>query len=232
MQTVQYYRQQINKKKTEKELLEQQLLSRKKEIEGKKAQTEKVIKARWVLSEVARLTQEKFKGYVESLVTMAIRSIFDRPYEFLVDFEIKRNKSECYLKVKEGDWEPYVPKDEQGGGIIDIISFALRVVLWSLQKPRSRNVIILDEPMKNMGDLIFLGGQMLREISHRLGFQLLIVTHEKELVSIADRAWEVKHNGISSDVKLLGEKMDNQNMDFGAGLSPASPIKKRKRIEL
>uniref|UniRef100_A0A6M3MA13 Uncharacterized protein n=1 Tax=viral metagenome TaxID=1070528 RepID=A0A6M3MA13_9ZZZZ len=223
MRSVQYYRQQVDKKKARKELLEQQFLSREEEIGDKKAQAEKVTKARWVLSEVARLTQEKFKGYVESLVTMAIRSIFDRPYEFLVDFEIKRNKSECYLRVREGDWEPYVPKDEQGGGIIDVISFALRVVLWSLQKPRSRNVIILDEPMKNMGDLIFLGGQMLREISHRLGFQLLIVTHEKELVNIADRAWEVRHNGESSEVKLLG----------GEDIQKTIPIKeKRKDIKL
>jgi len=213
---VQHYREQVDRQKTEKELLEQQLQQQVLEIRRRKKHTENLIKARWVVSEVARLTQSKFTDYVESLVTMAIRSVFDRPYQFLVDFQIKRNKSECYLSVQEGDWEPYVPKDEQGGGIVDVISFALRVVLWSLQKPRSRNLIVLDEPLKNMGSLMAYGGEMLREISHRLGFQLLVVTHERQLADMGDRVWEVKHNGVFSEVSLMGEEIK----------------KKRKRIEL
>ena len=50
--------------------------------------------------------------------------------------ERKRNKLECRPVVMEGDYE-YTAKDEMGGGIIDIISFAFRVVLWSLESPLS-----------------------------------------------------------------------------------------------
>lgn len=75
--------------------------------------------------------------------------------------------------------------------------------MWSLENPKSRGVIILDEPMKNMGDLIVLGGEMLREIAHKLGLQLIIITHEKELIDIADKAYHVKHDGYSSHVKEI-----------------------------
>ena len=163
-----------------------------------------LVKARWVLSEVARLTQERFKEKVESLATMAIRAVFDRPFDFVLEFERKRNKLECRPVVKEGDAE-YVPKDDMGGGIIDVLSFALRVVLWSMQRPRSRNTIILDEPMKYVGkgELLDRAGRMLREVSRGLGLQLILVTHEPQLIEIADRAYSVKHDGKRSVVELV-----------------------------
>lgn len=180
------------------------------------------IKARWVLTEVAQMTQKKFKSKVESLVTMAIQSVFDRPFQFHLEFERKRNKMECrpiITEVVDGVERVYDdPENDMGGGAMDIISFALRIVLWSLERPPSRNVIILDEPMKNMGKLITLGGQVLREISHRLGFQLIIITHDDELIDIADRSYQVSHDGNKSHVVLVkGE--------------PVIVTKKRVRIE-
>jgi ABC-type glutathione transport system ATPase component len=171
------------------------------------------VKARWVLTEVAQLTQTKFKAKVESLVTMAIQSVFDRPFQFHLEFERKRNKMECrpvVTEIVDGQERIYEdPENDMGGGAMDIISFAFRIVLWSLERPPSRNVIILDEPMKNMGKLITLGGQVLREISHKLGFQLVIITHEDELIDIADRSYQVLHDGNKSRVELVkGEPVD------------------------
>ena len=177
------------------------------QIDQKKEYLEILIKAKWVLSEVSRLTQQRFKERVESLVTMAIRSVFDRPFGFELIFERKRDKMECrpivYETVGDKRIEYEDPKDDMGGSIIDIISFALRIILWSLEKPSSRNVIILDEPMKNMGNLINLGGRVLRKISHKLSFQLIIVTHEMELNRMADVAYLVEHNGKFSEVKRI-----------------------------
>lgn len=180
------------------------------EISAKKKEVDAKIKARWVLTEVATLTQKRFKEKVETLVTMAIKSVFDRPFQFVLNFERKRNKMECRPEIKElvnGKYRVYDPSEDMGGGIVDIISFALRIVLWSLENPRSRDVIILDEPMKNLGKLVTLAGQILREISHKLNFQLIIVTHEDALIEVADRAYYVSHDGNMSHVDLVkGER--------------------------
>ena len=200
----------------EKDLVERTLLEKKGQVEEKKHRVEVLTKARWVLSEVARLTQERFKDRVEALVTTAIRAVFDRPFEFVLELERKRNKLECQLLVKEGQIE-YVPKDDMGGGIVDVISFALRVVLWSMQKPRTRNVLILDEPMKYVGkgELLERAGRMLREISQGLGVQLIVVTHEPQLMEKADRAYYVRHNGKESMVEQVeggeGEKQEKKS---------------------
>jgi hypothetical protein len=180
------------------------LVEKRVKIEDRTSLRDDLVKARWVVSEVARLTQERFKERVETLVTMAIQSVFDRPFGFELVFEQKRNKMECRPVIYEmvGDRRvPYEdPQDDVGGSLIDIISFALRIVLWSLEKPSSRNVIILDEPMKNMGRLVSLGGRVLREVSSKLGFQLIIITHDQELGDIADRVFTVRHNGVFSEV--------------------------------
>jgi len=209
------------KLKSERNLLQNQKKERLTFLDQIKSKHENYTKARWVLSKVAEQTQLRFKEKVESLVTMAIQSVFDRPFQFILIFEQKRNKFECRPVVMEGDIE-YVPKDDMGGGIIDIISFALRVVLWSLQKPKTRNILILDEPMKYVGkgDLLDRAGNMIREISHRLGLQLLLVTHEPELSSIGDISYNVEYKKDRSIISLIK----------GETLKPEPKQKLKRRI--
>jgi DNA repair exonuclease SbcCD ATPase subunit len=185
--------------------------------------------AKYVITEVQKATQEKFKTRVESLVTMAIKSVYDRPFGFELIFERKRDKMECRPVIYEvvGDKKEYYedPENELGGGILDICSFAMRIVMWSLEKPKSRNVIVLDEPMKNLGELITLGGQMLKEISHGLKFQLIIITHDSALIEIADRSWHVEHKNGESEVTMIRTKEDLPM----AALQEPPKQKRRKR---
>ena len=183
--------------KAKKALLSQQMEELENKVKILQGKVDVYIKARWVISEATRLTQERVKGYIESLTTMAIRAVYDSDFEFLVDFKISRNKSECFFSIKEDGYE-YVPKDDDGGGLIDIISFALRIVLYSLEKPRRRNVIILDEPFKWTGKLMSRAGEMIKEISNKLGLQIILITHEPELAEIADKSFLVERkDGIS-----------------------------------
>lgn len=191
----------------------------KKKLRRLKLLQEDLLKARYVLVEVQQLTQKRFKEKFESLITLAIQSVWDRPLRFCLEFEHKRNQMQCNILVKEivDDVERIYDdlKNEVGGSMLDVIAFAGRIILWSLEQPRSRNVIILDEPMKNMGELIILGGQIIREISHNLGFQLIIITHDKELIEIADKAWSVMHDGNKSHLKLLKEgAVDNDSVNI------------------
>lgn len=182
-----------------KELLKdkKEKIKRSKEI---KVELRDTIEAREIVNKALDITQARIKSRIDALLTLAINSVFDRPFSFSLLIEKKYNRIACTPIIKEGEHE-YIPKEEMGGGIIDIISFAFRVVLWSLEHPRSRNVFVLDEPMKfvGKGDMLIRAGNILKELSHRLGFQLIIVTHEKELSAIADRAYIVEHKkGVSN----------------------------------
>jgi len=196
----------VEDKKSQQRLLSSQLEEQKGRVESIQQSMDDTTKARWLLAEASKLTQLRVKKKIESLVTMAVRSVFDKDYRFICEFEIKRNKSEVSLMIQEGDKEPYVPKEDQGGGLIDVVSLALRVVLWSMEKPRSRNTFFLDEPGRWTGRFVGRFGQVLKELSEKLGIQMIAVTHDPELLEVADRSWEVIRKEGSEVRRLGGEE--------------------------
>lgn len=208
---IQLFRNEVEKRKGQLGLLKAQVLDKTKRVDGLLYEVEVSTKARWVLAETARISQGQLTEYIESIVTMAIRSVYDRPFRFIVDFRINRNKSECYLMVYEGEEksreemvaEAFFPEDEEGGGLLDIISLALKVVLWSLENPRSRATLLEDEPMKNLGSLRPLAVKLLKRMSQDLGIQYLIITHEDELAEVADKAWRVVYRNGESKVSQI-----------------------------
>jgi hypothetical protein len=203
----------LNERKIRRNLLQDQIAEWEKTAKNVSNEVDVRTKARWVLSEVSRLTQGRLTDYIESMVTMAIRSVYDRPYYFLVDFKIQHNKSECFFSVYEGPEKPreemlvdsfFLDKDEEeGGGLVSVVSFALRVVLWSLEKPRSNNVIFLDEPFSGLGKLRPRAVRLLTDISHELGIQFIVITHDDELAEMGDAAWRVAFDGTESRVTQI-----------------------------
>ena len=178
-----------------------------KELARMEEQTQDFVRAQGFFIELAEQTQRHFREQVESLATVAVRSVFDRPYSVKLLSEKRRGRMETEILILENG-EEFQPKDEMGGSMMDLLSFVMRVILWSLQSPRSRNTFVLDEPMKFLGSGIRLqqAARMLNEISRSLQCQLIIVTHETEvLAALADTAYLIEHNGVESLVELIKE---------------------------
>ena len=148
----------------------------------------------WI--KLADKIQMNARSHIEAVVTMAIQSVFQKPYKFKLIFEEKRNNITCTPLVIEDGYE-YSPKDQMGGGMIDIIGFALRITLWSMRVPRSRNIFILDEPFRFCGDLTLKAAVMLKKLSEKLKFQVLLVTHNTELKEVCDKVWVINNRRFS-----------------------------------
>jgi DNA repair protein SbcC/Rad50 len=159
-----------------------------------------ILEAQTILQMVAQKTQEELKYHIESIVSMALDAVFPEPYEFEVSFEIKANRTvaECWF-VRDG--QRVDPMNATGGGAVDIASFALRVVFWSLlyKSKKIRPLLVLDEPFRFVSrDLQQKAGMMMKELSDKLGVQFIMVTHNKDLIDAADRVHEVSlKDGIS-----------------------------------
>lgn len=209
--TADQIRQFVQERKQRKLIFEENLSETQDKLFAVKDEYDNLVEVRRIISEAARITQLQFKGFVETLVTMAIQTVFpEEQYKFVMEFDLKANRSEINLLVQQGEKEPYNCEEEQGGGLLDIISFALRVVMWSLEKPRSRAIFIMDEPMRFCGKLTSLAGNMMKEISSKLNIQMLIVTHEDSLSEIADQCWFVKREkgGQSIVENRSGQKVE------------------------
>jgi DNA repair exonuclease SbcCD ATPase subunit len=192
------YHEWLIARKAEKARLEQRFGVVSRSLEEAAVKESRCKEAREVVNAVQLLTQESVKDFIEELVSLALSSVYGDEYAFVVEYEVKRNKSEasCYV-VKGG--ERMDPKDEVGGGVLDVASFGLRLVLWAMSSPRSAPVMIFDEPFKYVSrDRIDKAAEMVREISTMLGIQMVMVTHDTVLAELADRAWRVhQENGVS-----------------------------------
>lgn len=178
-----------------------QFVIEKKLLQKKKRKLKRTIKklskkitdykdTRIVLNEAIKITHQKFKDEIESVITKSVKTIFNRNFECELRYEEKRNEIESKIIIKE-DGEELDPKDEMGGSIVDIISFAFRIILWHISSPRSRNTFIFDEPFKNCGKLTELAGMVLKELSTILNFQVILITHDDNLTRFADRIFKI-----------------------------------------
>ncbi len=174
-----------------------------------KAKADDIQEARLIIQHVAKQTQEELQYQVSTLVTTALQSTFPHPYTFEVVFENKRGKTEAAL-VFSRDGQQIEPMDGAGGGAVDIAAFALRLVMWSIRQPRCRPLIILDEPFRFLNDatrqLHAAAAAMLKEISSRLGLQVICVTQIPELLEVADACFEVSLVNGTSRIGSVGEQ--------------------------
>lgn len=151
-------------------------------------------RAREIIREVGLKTQEQLQVHISDITSLALDAVFEDPYELVAEFVQRRNKTECDLMF-ERDGERMDPIGASGGGAVDVAAFALRIAAWSMQSPKRRNVVILDEPMKFLDgrtDRIEKASQIIKELSDRLGIQFIIITHENTLAEHADKTFTVK----------------------------------------
>lgn len=180
-------RERINKLKTEREVLLKEVAEKRAEIKKLKESYEDLLTARTVIQAASKRTQDRLVTRLEKTVTAALRSIpFKDTYDFKIEFVTRRNVSECDLLFEKGGKQMH-PLDSSGYGAVDVASFALRVAYLGLQDG-VRKTLILDEPFKNVSkDLHGLVAELVHELSEKHGVQIIMSTHEKDLISGADR---------------------------------------------
>jgi hypothetical protein len=159
--------------------------------------------ARLIIQKVAKATQAELEYYISELVTLAFASVFPDPYEFKVVFEEKRGKTECKMRFLRNGKEVN-PLFGSGGGPLDIASKTLQFTIWSLNK--TRNIIGLDEPFRFLSrNLQPKAGEMLKEVSKKLGLQILMITHSEDLANCADKIF---HFDIDKGVTVINAKAE------------------------
>lgn len=191
-----------------KEKCEQELISLECEIDECESKLDSINKASVVIRELVRQARSEFGDEVNTLVTLVVTSIFSENFRFELDMATEGGRLQCTPKIIEtidGIESEYTPKDDMGGSVLDSIGFALRVIFHKFQKHRTRPLFLLDEPAKftGHGELLTNTGKMLAELSHSLGLQIVVITHEPELVRNGDISYSIsRKQGISTAEKL------------------------------
>lgn len=191
-------RNKLERRKGQRDRIERDIKHFTQKIDEGKRSLRYHVKAREVIRQVGLKTQRQLSYNISEITTMALNAVLDDPYDLELEFVERRNKTECDIWLTRRDRRTSADPDDGfvGGGAIDIAAFALRVASWSMQRPRSRNVLILDEPFKHLkGEHINRKMlEMLREVSRRLGVQIIMVSDERvsraATVEATDRLFE------------------------------------------
>lgn len=192
-------RKSLEQDKGKRDQLQTQISSLKEELKTSRKSLKSHEKAGEIMKAVAIKTQQQLQYHISDIATMALEAVFPNPYNLVAEFVQRRNKTECDL-LFERDGDRVDPITASGGGAVDVASFALRVASWTMERPRLRNVLVLDEPFRYLSsNLLPRASEMISQISQDLDLQIIMVTHSEELMEGADRVFEVKQRkGISS----------------------------------
>ena len=173
--------------------LNRDLSSTKEMLENAKSELCVLEKAQVFLQNIAQETQNQLKFRIEDIVNMALETCFPGEYDFKLNFNIARGKTDCELVFLSRRTQREVdPMNASGGGVVDVACFALRTACYVLEQGID-DVIVLDEPMKFVSeDLRERVCEVIKTLSWKLGVQFIIVTHIPEFIDIADRVFQVK----------------------------------------
>lgn len=179
---------------------------RKAQIDQNKSKLDVLEKRAQLLGDVNKLLQQcnvtsrdYVKEEVEKLTTQALQSIFEDPkLAFTINFVSKRNQIEAeFLLSRGGQGSNDDILYTYGGGIVDVVSISLRIILSQLLQ--LKGPLILDEPGKNISaQFIENFGRFLDEVSRAFNRQIILVTHNERLAAFAtNRITVTQVNGES-----------------------------------
>jgi DNA repair exonuclease SbcCD ATPase subunit len=201
--TIQLLRQRLERAKGQKIQIQKSLTQFQTDLTQTKRSLRGHEQAREIIREVGLKTQEQLQYHISDITSLALEAVFNNPYALQVEFVQRRNKTECDLYFIRDD-EKIDPLTASGGGAVDVAAFALRIASWSMARPRTRNVIILDEPLRFLSaDMQERASIMIKELSEKLGLQFIIVTHEPILANYADKVFEVSIKNGKSKVEVI-----------------------------
>lgn len=163
-----------------------------------------------LLQKTSNFAREQSKKQIEQLTTNCIQFIFENQSKFEIDIEELYNKASAdfYIVDKEENIEIKTkPIESRGGGLVDIISLALRISFLQLYKPIIDGPLILDEPAKHVSEeYIYNVADFLKRSSEMFNRQIIMVTHNVHLASITTNVHRVLSKNNTSLVEFgLGE---------------------------
>ncbi len=171
----------LNNQLEQRKLLIQNIKQEKQNLKESTSTFRNATEAQRILQEVAKQVQEQAHDRIASLVTRCLALVFPDPYKLEILFEKKANRTEAVL-VLTRNGKQFDPTDSTGGGVLDVVSFALRLSCLYLQMPKPREIVIMDEPFKYLStNLRPRVASMLEMLSEELEFQFIISTHSKAL---------------------------------------------------
>jgi len=172
-------------------LLQEQIEYSSEKIDNFDKKRIKYTKSIELLNLVSEATKVKMSQGFQKIVSYALRFIYNADYSFELEFGRRGNLSELDFNVKTPDCkEPLDLLNSQAGGVLDVVSVALRIALLELIRPKVEGFLCLDESFKHLHaippEYLERVSLFIKEINKKFNRQVIMITGREELIKNAD----------------------------------------------
>lgn len=194
---------QVERKKGERQLLLMQLDQTTEALKQADAQIEALQKVIVIFQKASEYARQQMKFTIDEITTNALQVVFGGDIRFEMELGTRGGSPTAEFFVVE-DGLKLSPMDAKGGGLVDVISVALRLAILELYEPKIEGPVLLDEPGRMVSaEYIENFVYFLKEYCHKVGRQFLVVTHQSALAGVADRAFRVRNDAGVSEVVMV-----------------------------
>ena len=208
----------VSRREGIRDSIKDQIEKKKGEIKEVEEEEKKLNGVVFLLQKAADFSRNQATHQIEDIVTQSIAYIMQNSSRFIVDLSEKRGLpiAEFFVESDYGDYKVKTkPELSRGGGVVDIVSLALRIAFLENHRPKMDGPLFLDEPGKHISDdYIFNMGEFLKECSRLFSRQIIMVTHNDYLTNICDKAFRVDiRNGTSEVTEVIDDADEKEVMN-------------------
>lgn len=161
---------------------------------------------------VALLTaaQEVWRGGFEAAVgehvSRGLSGVFGEPLDLVVEMGVQADLPVARFRIRDSTGLETEIMEAEGGGLVNVTSFLLLVLVLLATRPALARLLVLDETLSELSaDFLPQAAALLRHISEEGKFQLVLVTHREELAEAGDVAYRFsKQDGVTRVQRLRG----------------------------
>lgn len=140
---------------------------------------------------------------VINLVSFGLQTVLeDSTVRLMVSSKIQRNQKFYSFTLEQNGRETSIV-NAVGGGVINLLSFLLHVVLLAVSS--NRKILILDEPFSAVSENYRENiGEFLKLLAEKTNIQFIIVSHQNEINEAADVLYNIR--SVNGEVKYIRTK--------------------------
>src|ERR1035437_4215210 len=161
------------------------------------------LKAGSLLQSVSEKTRDASIDKIQNIVTSALQEVLDNTHiEFVILFENKRNAVSVEFRIRDNLVGTDIDViNGEAGGLKNVISTILRLVIIDLHSPAITGPIVLDEVGANISvEYQPRFGKFVKDYSRMIGRQIILVSHSTSVMIEADKEIRLSQVGGVSKV--------------------------------
>ena len=160
-------------------------------------------KAQAILLALEEAWRKDFERGIEQVVTEGVELVFGKGSAFSIDTQVRGGSSAITFEIESPQARTEIHEAE-GGSLVQVVSFLLRLILVKASVPPMRQVILLDEPFEGVhSDNVPLVALLVRKMVDESNIQVIMITQNETYLEYADRGYDItKHKGVASAREL------------------------------